>query len=132
LVEVAAATLHPKSRLGERGMVLNEAWVGNAIGIRKKQVVALGFGESPVEDDVFSKPLIFMPEVTGGAGERGEEPLDHGAGLRAGTVVGDENFSRGSRLSTETGKTKLQRAKVVVGADDHRDLGRRNHTLRGP
>ena len=46
-------------------MVLNEAWVGNAIGIRKKQVVALGFGESPVEDDVFSKPLIFMPEVTG-------------------------------------------------------------------
>jgi len=111
-------------------MVLNEAWVGNAIGIRKKQVVALGFGESPVEDDVFSKPLIFMPEVTGGAGERGEETLDQGAGLRAGTVVGDENFSRGSRLPTETGKTKLQRAKVVVGADNDGDFFWVDHGLK--
>jgi len=111
-------------------MVLNEAWVGNAIGIRKKQVVALGFGESPVEDDVFSKPLIFMPEVTGGAGERGEETLDQGEGLRAGTVVGDENFSRGSRLSTETGKTKLQRAKMVVGADDDGDFFWVDHGLK--
>ena len=63
-----------------------------------------------------------MPEVTGGAGERAEETLDQGEGLRAGTVVGDENFSRGSRLSTETSKTKLQRAKVVVGADNDGDF----------
>ena len=43
-----------------------------------------------------------MPEVTGGAGERGEETLDQGEGLRAGTVIGDENFSGRDGLVAES------------------------------
>jgi hypothetical protein len=49
-------------------VVLDKAGVRNAISVGEHEVVAFCFRECPVEDDVFSKSLVFMPKVVDGAG----------------------------------------------------------------
>jgi hypothetical protein len=67
--KIRAATLNPESTFGQRGMVLEKLRVGNAVCIGENEIVPLCGSESAVEDDIFSKALVFVPEVVNRAGK---------------------------------------------------------------
>jgi hypothetical protein len=127
LVEVAAAALDPKAGLGERGVVLDKAGMRNAVSVREHQVLAFGFSERTVENDILSKTFVFMPEMSGGAGQGGKQSLQNSTGVGSGAIIRDKNFPGIGGLIAESPQAKFQRAKMVIGADHHRNLGGGDH-----
>jgi hypothetical protein len=75
-----------------------------------------------VEDCIFAKAPVFMPEVMDWAGQGWGEANNQLPSGRGGTIIGDENFHGCSRLVAKTSEAQLQGADVIVGTDDEGNL----------
>jgi hypothetical protein len=75
-----------------------------------------------VEDCILSKPLIFVPEVMDCTGQGWGEANDQIASGGAGAIIGDENLHGSSCLVAKTSEAQLERANVIIGADDEGNL----------
>jgi hypothetical protein len=75
-----------------------------------------------VEDGILTKPLVFMPEVMGWAGQGRGEANDQIASGGGGPIIGDKNFHGSTRLVAKTSEAQLERADMIVGTDDEGNL----------
>jgi hypothetical protein len=103
-------------------MILDEFGVGNTVRIGEDKVGAFCSSQGLVEDCVFAKPSVFVPEVTDWAGQGWGEANDQIASGGGGPIIGNENLHRSSCLVAKTCKALLQRANVIVGTNDEGNL----------
>jgi len=75
-----------------------------------------------VEDCILTKPLVLVPEVMDWTGQGWGETNDQIASGGGGTIIGDENFHGCSCLVAKTSEAQLERADMIVGADDEGNL----------
>lgn len=127
--QVAAPALNPKAGFGHGGMVFDKTRVGNAVGIRENQVVAASFGKRSIENNIFTKTTILVPNMSCWTRQRGKKSFQERSSFGSRTIVCDKNFPGWVSLVAESFETKLQRTEMVIGADHHGNLGRGYHVF---
>jgi hypothetical protein len=103
-------------------MILDKSGMWNAVRIGEDKVGAFRSSQGLVEDCVFAKPPVFVPEVMDWAGQGWGEANDQLASGGGGSIVGNENLHGSSCLVAKTSEAQLERADVIVGADDEGNL----------
>jgi hypothetical protein len=103
-------------------MIFDKSGMRNAVRIGEDKVGTFCSGQGLVEDGILSKAPVFVPEVTDWAGQGWGEANDQIASGGGGSVVGNENFHGCTRLVAKTSEAQLERADVIVGADDEGNL----------
>jgi hypothetical protein len=103
-------------------MIFDKSGMWNAVCIGEDKIGAFRSGQGLVEDGILTKPFIFVPEVMDWARQGWGEANDQIASGGGGTIIGDENFHRCTRLVAKTSEAQLKRANVIVGADDEGNL----------
>ena len=103
-------------------MIFDKSGMRNAVRIGEDKIGALRRSQGLVEDCILTKPLILVPEVMDWTGKGWCESNDQIASGGGGTIIGDENFQRCTRLVAKTSEAQLEWANVIVGANDEGNL----------
>jgi len=99
-------------------MIFDKSGMWNAVCIGEDKIGAFRSGQGLVEDGILTKPFIFVPEVMDWTGQGWGEANDQIASGGGGAIIGNENLHGCSRLVAKTSEAQLERADVIVGADD--------------
>jgi hypothetical protein len=99
-------------------MIIDKSGMWNAVRISEHKVGAFCRSQGLVEDCILTKPLIFVPEVMDWAGQGWGEANDQIPSGGGGAIISDENLHGSTRLVAKTSEAQLERAYVIVGADD--------------
>ena len=108
-------------------MILDKSGMWDAGRIGEDKVGAFRSSQGLVEDGILSEALVFVPEVMDWTGQGWGEAGDKIFGGRGGAVIGDDNLHRGGCLVAKTSQAQLQRADMIVGANDEGNLIRGDH-----
>ena len=108
-------------------MIFDKSGMRNAVCIGEDKVCAFRSSQGLVEDGILSKPPVFVPEVMDWAGQGWGEANDQIVSGGGGTIIGDENFHGCTLLIAKTGEAQLERADVIISADDEGNLFRGDH-----
>ena len=96
----------------------------HAVPVQEDQIIARCRLDGLVQDDGFAEALVRVPDMADGTA-RLRLPLVHQpAGRLRGTVIGDKNLVGPARLPGQTLQDLRQRVRLVIGADDQRNLHR--------
>jgi hypothetical protein len=103
-------------------MIFDKSGMWNAVRIGEDKIGAFCGSQGLVEDSILTKPLVLVPEVTDWARQGWGEANDQIASGGGGAIIGDENLHGSSCLVAKTSEAQLERANVIVGADDEGNL----------
>jgi hypothetical protein len=103
-------------------MLFNERRMGDAICIRKYQIVGSGPDYAFIQYCAFPEPVLFVATMEHSAGKAGTEFGQRLTDARAGAIVAHDNFKIAACLHAERKKSAAQKVHMLIRRNKNRSL----------